>query len=299
MKLSLTRALSITLGSGVALLAACSGGDALTHDAESASAADSDELALDGDSEVGVMNQALSSCDAPDPVGATLAAIATAAAAELGRWQVGKDFAIGKLGANDALVLSALGKSRCADKLCIKTQALLDLQKDEAKNVMLAASVVVQPSALRQGLLAKFREQATCDAKPADGIASSCPVEEHALRVEQAVPKACGLEYTIKATQPSGQPLKYYTQIRNKMVWADRNNLTVTYPTPPVILLGASGYWIGEPTPYNPGSSPPPECTPSCTKISAVDVTGQCCDCAGNRKTFKKSAWSPTTFLCQ
>jgi len=40
-------------------------------------------------------------------------------------------------------------------------------------------------------------------------------------------------------------------------------------------------------------------CPVACTKISSVSVTGQCCTCNGVTKTFVKSAWSGTTFLCQ
>jgi hypothetical protein len=40
-------------------------------------------------------------------------------------------------------------------------------------------------------------------------------------------------------------------------------------------------------------------CAAACMKISSTDLTGQCCSCNGLSKTFKRSTFSTTTYLCQ
>lgn len=40
-------------------------------------------------------------------------------------------------------------------------------------------------------------------------------------------------------------------------------------------------------------------CSASCVKVSATSVAGQCCSCNGSTKSFAKSTWNASTFLCQ
>jgi hypothetical protein len=40
-------------------------------------------------------------------------------------------------------------------------------------------------------------------------------------------------------------------------------------------------------------------CNSACIKIGVTDVSGQCCSCNGKTKAFRRSTWSPVTYLCQ
>ena len=42
-----------------------------------------------------------------------------------------------------------------------------------------------------------------------------------------------------------------------------------------------------------------PNCTSACVVVSSSNLTGACCICNGAQKTFHRSAWSRTTYLCQ
>ena len=92
-------------------------------------------------------------CANGEGTASTMAALAVSAAMELGRWQPTKDFAIGRIGSSEALVLSATGRARCVDD-CANTQALLDFQKEEASGkVMFPGGVTLNSAALRSRLV--------------------------------------------------------------------------------------------------------------------------------------------------
>jgi hypothetical protein len=252
------------------------------------------------ESELGALEQALTeTCPVPEATASVQSALVVAAAAELGRWQATKDFSIVKQGVNEVLALSALGKARCADRICAKTQALLDLQKDESKGqVKLTGGATVDPAALRVALVAKYRQQLACDAAPSNAGTTSCPIEEHTVRVQQAAQGVCGMDYEIAATQTNGQALKYAPLLKNKLIWADRTNPYLELDKVERIATWAP---ISVLEPLGGAPPDPPAsggCTVACTKVSYTSVAGQCCICNGATKTFTKASFSNSLYLC-
>jgi hypothetical protein len=304
-------ALSLTFAGS---LTACGAGDLESIDGTSD---DSDEAAysLDESMDLGTMEQGLMSCTNPDGTNSAMAAFAVAVAQELKRWQANRDFVVfttsgqseASPGQQQAIKLTtgsdafgARGKSRCSDGKCAKVQALLDMQYEQANNKVYfqgsgSTKTLLSPAALRSRMVAKLREQSTCDAAPKDNSASACPVEEHVLTYQSASPGSCDTNFFFKATKTTGAALAYPQQLKNKLKFADVTNPYVNFQS-----LG-SGVVSVDPT-YGlneGGTTTAGTCAAACTKISTTSVAGQCCACGGVNKTFVKSAWSTTTFICQ
>src|SRR5688572_3016748 len=143
--------------------------------------------------ELGQVEQGVMSCTNPDGTNSVMAALAVATAQELKRWQPSKDFQVfgatggmsgtngkaeNQAGPQQAIKLTSTGKSRCSDGRCAKVQALLDLQYDQANNAIKIGNQTLSPAALRARLVAKLREQITCEQNPKNGSNNNCPVEE-------------------------------------------------------------------------------------------------------------------------
>jgi hypothetical protein len=249
-----------------------------------------------GTSTTGTSGTATSTtCVNHEGAASTMAAIAVSAAMELGRWQPSLDLTIGKQGSEEVLILTAQGRARCADGVCYNTQALLDFQKDEASGkVKFPGDVSLNSSALRSRLVAKFREQVSCEQQPSNGGTTNCPAEEHTLTFQRSEKGGCDTNFFFVARKPDGQPLQYPAQLKNKLLWADRTNPYIGFQS------------VGEVVSIDPtfglndrGSTTTGACTAACARISSVDLAGDCCSCGGVSKSLVRSAWSTTTFLCQ
>jgi hypothetical protein len=253
--------------------------------------------------ELGEFGQSLVSCTNVDGTNSVMAALAVAAATELKRWQPSKDFVVSSTsgqseaspGPQQAIKLTATGKARCADGRCWNTQGLLDLQYDQANNkIKLPGNVTLSPAALRSRLVAKLREQQTCEARPANGGSGNCPVEEHQLTFQRSQAGGCDTNFFFQATQPNGQPLKFPGQLKNKLLWVDNTN--------PYVAFASSGSVVSIDPTYgldDDGTTSTGACTAACVKLSLSSQAGQCCSCNGTTKSFARSPWSAVTFLCQ
>jgi hypothetical protein len=237
---------------------------------------------------------ASSVCTNLEGTASTMAALAVAAAMEMGRWQPSRDFTIGKLGSDEILIVSAEGKARCADRVCSNTQALLDFQKNEANGqVKFPGNITLNSPALRSRLVAKFREQVTCETQPSNGGTSNCPVEEHTLTFQRSEKGGCDTNFFFVARTPDGQPLRYPAQLKNKLLWADRTNPYIGFQNVGEVVSIDPTFGLNE-----RGSTTTGACTAACVRIGAADLEGDCCSCAGVTKTLSRSAWSTTTFIC-
>ncbi|HWO12145.1 MAG TPA: hypothetical protein VNN80_21770 [Polyangiaceae bacterium] len=307
-------ALSITLA---AATAACSAGDldpaGSVAPGDEASAA---EGALEESTDLGSLEQGLMSCANPDGTNSVMAAFAVAAAKELGRWQAGKDFVVfgtsgyseASWGMQQAIKLQSgtdtsgqpRGKSRCADGKCAQVQALLDMQYDQANNQVYfqgsgTTRVLLSPAALRSRMVAKLREQQTCDSSARDGDGGACPREEHKLVFQSAAPGSCDMNFYFKATKPDGTALLYPNQLKNKLKFADQSNPYISFQN-----LGGGVVSVDPTLGLNPlDGDAPGNCSSACTKISPTPLDGTCCSCAGMNKKYVKTKWSAVTFLCQ
>jgi hypothetical protein len=242
------------------------------------------------------------SCNNVDGTNAVMAALAVAAAQELRRWQPTRDFVVfgtsgwseSSWGPQQAIKLTAAAKAQCADGKCWNTQALLDLQYDQANGkIKFPGNVTLSPGALRSRLVAKLREQQTCEARPANG-GNNCPVEDHVLEFQRSEPGGCDTNFFFKAAQPNGQPLRYPAQLKNKLQWVDVHN--------PYIGFQSAGEVVSiDPTlGLNFASSlAPGNCFGACVRMSSTSVAGSCCTCNGAVRSLARVPWSATTFVCQ
>jgi hypothetical protein len=263
-----------------------------------------DEEALDGESaetpaeaELGTSEQELlglilpSSCGditGTDPV---LAALAVATATELGRWQPTKDFAIW----SGKLALTATGKARCADGKCLNTQALLDFQKDTAAKAEIRPGVKVNPLLVRTALMLSYARQTTCFSLLGLPIIG-CGVPEHKFKLIGTDKGTCDTNYWFQVQNAAGVPLssKEMLALEKGLVWVNAEMNAY-------IAFQVNGNTVGIDPTYGLntiGATSSGACSAACTKISATDVTGQCCSCNGTKK-YVRSSWSATTYLCQ
>jgi hypothetical protein len=252
--------------------------------------------------ELGQTEQALS-CDNVDGTNSVMAALAVSVAQELGRWQPGKDLILTSTngtserspGSQQAIKLTRKGKARCADGKCYNTQALLDLQYDQAKGqVQLPDDILLSPAALRSRLAAKLREQLACEAQPSDGQRGNCPVERHELTFIRAEQGGCDTNFIFKATALDGSALKHPAQLKNNLLWVDRHNPYVAFTSVGDTVSVDPTFGLNESGATTTGS-----CTAACIIVSSSNLAGQCCSCGGRTDNFIRSAWSATTFLCQ
>jgi hypothetical protein len=294
------------------LLTACGAGDMNEFDVgQKEFRGDEDEYSSE-EIELGSVEQAAHNCSTLDGTNSVMAALAVAAANELGRWNAGVDFQvngdrIGLASGNDSKG-KPRGRNRCTNS-CKGIDALLSLQNDNAKGVYVQGEtsnkkVLVNPGALRSRMKAKLEEQRTKDATAEDGRSGGLPAKTgHTLTgAGTANLGGCGPHFkfkvafdAIKPPPPSNKkPLP--AQLRYSLYFADQANGWVDFRD-----LGNNVVAIDPTYGLNEGSSTSAgSCEIACTKVSTKkDVSNTCCSCAGATKKFKKSTFSTSVFLCQ
>jgi hypothetical protein len=231
-----------------------------------------------------------SSCPNPDGTNSVMAALAVATAKELGRWEPTTDFYV----SGGELRLTSAGRSRCGDGFCRNTQALLDMQKSSSQGqVKVSPTVTLNADALRSRLVAKFGEQVTCESQPDNHDDSDCPAEDHKLRFLHSSSGSCDTDFWFEASAPNGAALRYPKQLQNKLLWVDRHNPYVNFQISGNMVSIDPTYGLNETGATSSGS-----CTAACTKVTAVNVAGQCCTCAGTKK-FARSTFNASVYLCK
>jgi hypothetical protein len=290
-----------------ALTSACGAGDMNELEAGFDEAASEE----DGDSEeieLGSLEQGLHSCATPDGANAVMAAIAVAAAQDLGRWRAGLDFEV----YNSTIRLTSgtgsdgkpRGKSRCSGGVCSRIEPLLAMQHDSARNqVYLQAEssgtkVLVDPPALRTRTVAKLQEQMNKDRDMKDGDTYQAPKTPHKLTgAGTASLQGCGPHFKFNvafdATTTTPKPLP--AQLKWSLSFADQQNGWVDFRD-----LGNNVVAIDPTYGLNEGSTTTSgSCEVACTKVSSTNAEGKCCSCSGATKGFKRSAFSTSVYLCQ
>jgi len=240
--------------------------------------------------ELGQGGEAL--CANGDGVNSAMAALAVAAAKELGRWNPTVDFAPMNY-APWFTNLTATGKARCADGRCWNTQAILDLQK-AAPNSVKFGSVVFNANNFVSTLTARWNEQKNCELRGGTG-ATNCTAEQHKLTFVSSAPGACDTVFTFNATNLSGGNLVAPSQLKNKLMF-------VGYPSNPYLAFSSTGTTVSiDPTKGLVGGTPTQagSCSALCTTISSTSVAGACCTCNGVTGKYAVTTWSSTTFSCK
>jgi hypothetical protein len=193
------------------------------------------------------------------------------------------------------LGLSAAGKAQCDDGVCANTQALLDFQKREAEGkVTFPGNVKLSAAGLRSRLVARFREQQSCEMQPDNHRAENCPVEEHTLTFLRSEKGGCDTNFFFRAQSANGESLAYPAQLKNKLLWVDRANPYIGFRSDGDEVSIDPTYGLNEDSSITSGA-----CSPMCARISRSNVAGQCCACNGATRSFSRAAWNASTFLCQ
>ena len=240
--------------------------------------------------EIGQNEQAL--CANGDGVNAAMAALAVAAAQELGRWNPTVDFAP----LNRApwhTQLTATGKARCPDGKCWNTQAILDLQK-AGPNAVKLSGVVLNANNFVSTLTARWNEQRNCEQRGGTG-ATNCSAEQHKLTFKSQQAGSCDTIFTFEAKTPTGGALKSPAQLKNKLIF-------VGGTANPFLAFSSTGTTVSiDPTfgLNQGGTTTTGACSAACTKMSATSVAGTCCTCSGKTAKYVKAPWSAQTFICQ
>lgn len=229
-------------------------------------------------------------CANGDGVNSAMAALAVAAAKELGRWQSASDFAI----VGNQIALTSTGRSQCGDGHCWNTQAILDLQRAPLGSVKFG-SVSFNADNFKSRLVAEYRDQQACDSRPGFQP-GNCFAEPHRLTFRSQQPGACDTIFTFDATSPTGAPLWAPAQLKNKLIF-------VGYPENPYLAFSSTGSTVSlDPTVglTEGNDTAAGTCKAACIKASSSDLTGQCCNCASAvRRKFVKATFSSNLYLCK
>lgn len=268
--------------------------------------------------EVGTLGQAWRNCANPDGTNSVMAAFAVAVGEELRRWQAWTDFEVyntsaayeGAWGYQQAIRLTSgtgpdgkpRGKSRCNDGRCAQVQALLAMQYENARNQVWVqgenstSRTLVDPGALRSRMVAKLREQKSCDDNARDGDPNRCPREAHLLSpAGTASLGGCGIHYKFNVSKDASGTLSHPNQLKWKLGFADQANGWVDFRN-----LGSGQvaidptYGLNEAASTSAGS-----CMVACTRISRSNISGQCCTCGGMNKRWAQSTFSTAVFACR
>jgi hypothetical protein len=236
-------------------------------------------------SEIGQLEQSV--CANVDGVPSAMAALAVATASELKRWQSTTDFEL----VGGFLALTRAGKRRCADGSCRNTAAVLDLQRAPYGEVLLGASIL-DAEALRGELAQNFGEQQQCGA-PGNG-SKRCGAEPHELSLLSSESGACDTVFTFEATRPSGRPLRDPQRLASQLIY-------VGYPENEYLSFTSTSSTVSIDPTYglnDSGGTSSGACTAACVKISMDDLSGQCCTCSGLTRSYQRSTFNASTYLC-
>ena len=81
---------------------------------------------------------------------------------------------------------------------------------------------------------------------------------------------------------------------RQRLIWVDiEDNSYIKFQSDGATIAIDPTYGLNEGSSTSSGS-----CSAACTKVSATDISGQCCTCSGTKR-YKRSTWNASTYLCQ
>lgn len=288
---------------------ACGGYSDGSEYSEGMSTADADVI-----ERVESMGAAAVGCANPEGVNYSLAALATASAKELKRWNTVVDFAVVKknnysmAGLQEVVDLSTSGRNLCtANGGCTEIQAVLDLQKKEASGkVTFPGGATLQSDIFAQRLVANLKAQKTCNGQPMN----LCPAEAHALAFIEKKQGVCEMDYYYKATKAgtADQPLVNASLLKNQLITfgslAGNPYLAFDAPAnmPSIVKIDPGG---------NTENSTVARSGSGCVKfdgkstiVTTENIASSCCHVTAaaaisdTRKTTRRSAWNTNTYQC-
>jgi hypothetical protein len=237
--------------------------------------------------EIAQMEQTL--CANVEGVPSAMAALAVATATELGRWQPTQDFVVRQ----GLLELTPAAKGRCEDGRCWNTQAILELQRAPS-GVVTLGEASFNGETFRAELEENYRQQLSCEGRRDHLGRETCQAERHELTLDSVAAGACDTVFTFHATTPAGATLDRPEQLASKLIY-------VGFPENEYLSFTSTGSSVSIDPTYglNPSDGTTSgSCTAACTKVSATNIAGTCCSCNGEVRSFVRSAFSTTTYLC-
>jgi hypothetical protein len=128
--------------------------------------------------------------------------------------------------------------------------------------------------------------------------------EPHRLTFSHTTNDATCGEYNFwyEITQPNGQSLRAPEDSYVQLMFAGGKETLTGKDVNPFIAQQVSGDLVAIDPTYglnDMGTTTTGACSAACTKVTTVNVAGQCCSCNGATKTYKRSAWNTSTYLCQ
>ncbi len=214
-----------------------------------------------------------------------MAALAVATATELKRWEPTRDFQM----KDGFLALTRAGKRQCADGRCWNTQTLLDLQR-APDGVVQLGGVELDPESYRTELKQNYREQQRCESTRGD----DCAAQRHELILDSSSSGACDTVFTFHATAPNGSALRNPSKLANQLIF-------VGYPENEYLSFASTSSTVSIDPTYGlneAGGTETGSCSAACTKASSTNIAGDCCSCNGVTRTYVRSIWSSTFFIC-
>lgn len=127
--------------------------------------------------------------------------------------------------------------------------------------------------------------------------------EPHRLKFSHITTEAaCGDYYWYDIAQPNGKPLKKPADSFVQLIFAGGKQTPTGADLNPFIAQQVSGNKVAIDPTYglnDDAATAAGSCSASCVRVSSASLAGQCCSCNGVRKTFSRSTWNASTYLCQ
>jgi hypothetical protein len=112
----------------------------------------------------------------------------------------------------------------------------------------------------------------------------------------------CGQYDWFDIERPNGNPLEDPADTYVQLIFAGGKQTPQGSDANPYIAQQVKGNQVAIDPTYglnDANSTSTGTCSASCVKVSATNIAGQCCACSGSTKSFAKSPWNASTFLCK
>ena len=260
-------------------------------------------------------------CSNPDGSNAMMAALATAIATELHRWEIDKDFEV-YTAPNwmEMLRLKQSARGLCTNN-CRNIDAILALQDTRNDQLFVFKDgYKLKSDTVAARLVAGWRNQKVCADRAATGDRASCVTEPHYLEKVSSTGNLCNgtdyglkmVKYKVSKAQPWGPKIQPEQRLWNadalskKLLWTDPDQTLPATGNPFVQFRVLSGGVEVELDPVG-GTTEEPITAGTCGTTSlkyspAANIHGTCCSVAGSWNTVYKpyalSSLPPGYYKC-
>ncbi|MES1179437.1 MAG: hypothetical protein ABUL62_34290 [Myxococcales bacterium] len=230
-------------------------------------------------------------CSNDNGVNSVMAALAVATGREIRRWLPNHDFQWNAR--TGRLELTYFGNGRISNKDTSNVKALLAMQDAPPHSVQMPGGVWLDPAALRAALKANWDDQVRCEAN------GTCHPEADDLVYSHTEFGSCGVKaffdvYRSYSTKKitDAPSLNHLNDNLTFLGFPENRMLNFYLRDGRVSVDPTVGLTEG-------GTTMSGSCTASCTMYSATRATGECCLCNGVTRTFSRSPFSASMYLCR